>query len=84
VEKLPFYSRLIFSIHQQNNFNWFVPFILSPCGISDVRYQLARQARCTPQTYSVVIRGSFLVMKRPGHEADRLPLSSAEVKNEWS
>ena len=33
----------------------------------------------------LLIKGYFLgEAKRPGREADHIPLSSAEVKNEWS
>jgi hypothetical protein len=35
-------------------------------------------------SYAVGTRGSSLGIKRPGHEADYLLPSSAEVKNAWS
>jgi len=28
--------------------------------------------------------GSFLELKQPGHEIDRLPPTTAEIKNEWN
>ena len=47
---------------------------------NDVTYQVAKEALCTPQKYSVGI----LMAKKPGHEADHLPPSNVEVKSEWS
>jgi hypothetical protein len=37
-----------------------------------------------PASYPMSARGFSLRVKRPGREADHSPLSSAEVKNEWS
>jgi hypothetical protein len=37
-----------------------------------------------PASYPMSTRGSFPWIKRPGHEADHSPQSSAEVKNAWS
>jgi len=50
----------------------------------DVTSEVAKEARCTPQKYSVGIQGCILMAKKPGHEADHLPPSNVEVKNEWS
>jgi len=36
------------------------------------------------KSYPIDTRGSFPGVKRPGHEADHSPPSSAEVKNAWS
>jgi hypothetical protein len=52
--------------------------------VNDVTYEVAKEARCTPQKYSVRIEGSIVMEKKPGHEADHLPPSNVEVKNEWS
>jgi hypothetical protein len=38
-------------------------------------------SRAHPATYSVSTRGLSLGLKRPGHEVDLLPQSSAEIKN---
>ena len=47
---------------------------------NDVTSQGRKEARCTPQKYSVGI----LMAKKLGHEADHLPLYDVEVKSEWS
>jgi hypothetical protein len=37
-----------------------------------------------PAFYSVIIGDSFSGIKRPGRDADQLPVPCAEVKNDWS
>ena len=51
---------------------------------NDVTSEVAKEARCTPQKYSMGIQDSILMGKKPGHEADHLPPSNVEVKNERS
>jgi hypothetical protein len=77
-------NSFFFSNQQQKNFNWFNRLSFFLVLFSDVTYQVAKKARCTTQKYSAGIRGSILMAKKAGHEAEHLPPSNVKVKNEWS
>jgi hypothetical protein len=48
-----------------------------------LRHRVQHCFRAHPTSYPMDTGGSFLGVKRPGHEDDHSPQHSAEVKNEW-
>lgn len=62
---------------------------LGHCGLNrgkgEEMFSLLRSALCPTQTSAQwVLAALSLGTKQPGHEADKLPPSSAKVKKEWS
>jgi len=53
-------------------------------GFLSLRYRVQTGSVAHPASCPMGTGGSYLGVKRPGHEADHSPPSSAEVINAWS
>jgi hypothetical protein len=81
VEKLPFYSRLLFSDQQQKISTGLCRLSFFLVLFNEVTYEVAKEARCAPQKYSVGIQGSVLMAKKLItclHLMSRLRMSGAK------
>jgi len=53
-------------------------------GDFSLHHHVHNSTRAYPASYAMDNRGSFPGVNQPGHKADYLPPSIAEVKNAWS